>query len=121
MGMPEPALAPQQTPDVCTSISRFGGFRCSGRAGHKEALHRFGAFFWDERGAAPPAHPPAIESVLRQAARELLPRVGCLRECTIGEIARLIKDVREHRYFDVETAGAIESWLAVYEGREGVR
>ena len=119
--MPEPAPAPPTSVHVCPSISRFGGWRCTGRAGHKEGLHRFGAFLWDERQSLPPSPPPAVDSVLRLAARELLPRIGCLRECTLGEVARLIKEVRQQRYFDVETAQAIESWLAVYEGREGAR
>lgn len=121
MSMAEPAPAPPLETNVCTSISRFGGWRCTGRANHRETLHRFGAFLWDDKHALPPAPPPAVESVLRLAARELLPRVGCLREVTLGEIAQLIKEVRQHRYFDAETAGAIESWIAVYEGREVVR
>lgn len=116
--MPEPAPAPPSTVNVCTSVSRSGGWRCSAPHGHKETLHRFGAFRWDDRQSLPPAPPPAVDNVLRLAARELLPRVGCLRACTLGEIAHLIKEVRQQRYFDVETSVSIESWLAVYEGRE---
>jgi hypothetical protein len=123
MSMAEPAPAPPLITDTCTSVSRSGGWRCTGRANHRETLHRFGAFLWDDKQALPPSPPPAVENVLRLAAVALLPYLGmgAQRASSLASIADLVRDFRRDRYFDVETAGAIESWLAVYEGREVVR
>jgi hypothetical protein len=116
--MPEPCPAAPRAANVCTSVSLFEGLLCQLPAGHSGAHASGVRRFTRERTHA---HPPAVESVLRLAARALLPCVGGLggthRSYTLAGLAQLVRDARRDKYFDVETSVAIESWLAVYEGR----
>jgi len=105
----------------CSSISPYIGRRCTRVAGH-DGDHSSGPILWPSGESAPtaPAAPrvsPALERVLRLAARLLPCAAANPAIARLDRIAAELRGVRRYYIHDVETCASIDAWLELWGSR----
>jgi hypothetical protein len=117
------SAAPAPTaPSTCSSTSPFTGDRCTRPEGH-EHEHQAGALIWGPITGEllppipPPPATPALDRVLRLAAKVLPCAKANPTIAPLSRIAHELRGLRAYYAHDFETSAQIDAWLELYAGR----